>query len=180
MIFAENYINPFKQVSPPGLFVRSRNFLNTSILIIFSGFLSNSCHKEKINYQIKDVTGFTWKVHAVQQVNDMIINPVPTNWDLNLNSDQSFSFRFGNTVCNGTYSWAVIDTTVAAVKFTIKVWNDPTQSPGMSDKLKTILPSADKCYLYRPPFSGQYPGPPPGATMVLQFQGSQGFFSVYR
>ena len=158
--------------------VKSSNFLKNSISIVFISFLSLSCHKE--NSQIEGITGFTWKVYTVQEVNDNSINPIPTDWELTLKNDQTFSLKLGSSVCGGTYTWNKTDTASALVKFTINKWNNPQQFSGAADKLKNIILAVEKCYSYKYPFLGQYPGPPLFATMSLQFQGSEGFFYVYR
>jgi hypothetical protein len=161
-------------------FGKNNNHLKKCASIVFLSFLSISCHKEKEDFQIDGVTGFTWKVYAVQEVNDNYINPIPTDWELNLKNDRTFSFKLGSSVCGGAYSWTTIDTASAFVKFTIGEWKNPAQSSNVADKLKNVIQSVDKCYSYKYPFLGQYPGPPPFAAMALQFQGSEGFFYVYR
>ena len=154
--------------------------LNKLIFLVFISFLLFSCHKDKVNPEIEGVTGFKWQVYSVQAVNDYYINPIPTDWQFNLNNDQSFSFKLGSSVCSGTYSWTAIDTVSANVIFTIKEWNNPLQSAGTASKLKNVVQAVNKCYIYKYPFLGQYPGPPFSATMILQFKGSAGFFYVYR
>lgn len=147
---------------------------------LFITLLSISCGKEKINADIKDVTGFVWKVYTVQEASDTYINPVPTDWQFQLNNNQSFSFSLGSSVCSGTYSWSTVDTVNASVILTIKEWNNPLQSSPTADKLKNIVKTINACYLFKSPHIPQNPAPPFSASTVLQFQGAAGVFYVYR
>ena len=146
--------------------------------LVLIGILLPGCKKEK--FAIEGVTGYQWKVYMVQETSDGFINPIPTDWQLNLNDDQTFSFKISGTTCGGTYTWKAIDAERATVKFNISNWNMPAQSPAMADKLKKIVQTADNSFMDPAPFLGVYPSPPGSATVVLQFQGNNGYFYVYR
>lgn len=147
--------------------------------IVFISFLPG-CHKDKEKFPIDGVTGLNWKVYFVQEANDNYINPVPTDWQLSLNDDRSFSFRLGSSTCQGTYAWSAIDNSNGDVNFTINQWNIPTQSADVANKLKNIIKVANIGHLDNTPALGVYIGLPFLATSVLQFQGTGGIFCLYR
>src|ERR1041385_1445510 len=100
--------------------------LKYNVLLLFAwvSFLSVNCRKEKTHTDIDGVTGFTWRVYTVQEASDTYINPIPTDWQFQLNNDQSFSFSLSGSACKGTYSWTTLDTASATVMFTIKEWSN--------------------------------------------------------
>ena len=154
--------------------------LNKLVLLILIVTLFSNCRKESSDREIEGVTGFTWNVYTVQEINDSFINPIPTSWHFQLNKNHSFSFQLGGAECSGTYSWVATDPASANVSFIIQEWNNPSQSSATADKLKKVLQGISRGYSFKPPFTGQNPAPPLSPSMVLQFQGSAGYFYVYR
>jgi len=162
----------------PGMKIHIRYLLLCSTIVSIS-FLFG-CHKDKESFPVDGVTGLYWKVYLVQETNDNFLNPVPTDWQLRLNDDRTFSFWLGSSTCQGTYSWSVIDNSNGDVNFAINQWNNPSQSTGVANKLKNIVQAASNGHLDRLPQLGVYIGLPLTASSVLQFQGTGGVFFLYR
>lgn len=147
------------------------------LFVVFISFLLIDCRKGKSNTEIKEITGYTWQVGPIQETNDYYIHPNPSSWELKLNNDRSFSFNLNGSSCTGTYSWTAIDSISANVNFTIKKW--PAEY-STANKLKNVLQGVTKCNY----FKGSYI-PPVMSTfgnfaMVLEFEGSTGYFYVHR
>lgn len=153
---------------------------NALLLFVFITMLSVSCHKEKGSADIENVTGFIWTVYTIQGAGDSFINPIPTDWQFQLNSDRSFSFRLGSSYCSGTYTWTALDSANASVMFTVKEWNSPPQFSVTAEKLKNIVTTINRCSFVKSPSIPQFPSPPLPASMELQFKGNGGYFNVYR
>ena len=162
------------------MYLLMKRTVNTVVAISLLMLLLQACKKDKDNEPIEGVTGFAWKVYSVQQTGDQFINPIPDTWSFSLTTERKFSFTLDGSVSAGSFSWNQVDSASANVEFNIDQWNNPFQSPTTSSKLKTVVQSVDKVFIYKPPFSALTPAPPPGATVVMVFQGSAGNFNVYR
>jgi hypothetical protein len=160
-----------------------RNWLPNVLLLILATLLFISCHKENEGTDIEGVTGYTWKVHTIMEVTDYFIRPRSGDWRLKLNSDGTFALNLDGAMCRGYYTWILVDTgnplnNKAQVTFSIKQWNNPTS--GTADDLKKIMQAVNTCHIKYTPNLPVSLTSFTSASMLLEFSGSAGYFSVYR
>jgi hypothetical protein len=152
--------------------------------IIFLCLLSAvfiQCNKDNSpKSPITDVTGIAWQLFSLQKTNDPFINPIPTNWYLQLNDDRNFNFTLHDVSGSGTYSWVQADSINANVTFTIQNWSFPVADTQYTNRLKDILLSINSCHYLKPPYLLQVPFYINSAKMELQFLGNAGYFYVFK
>jgi hypothetical protein len=152
-----------------GISIRLLPFFFLSVFFI-------SCRKDKTNITIEGITGYNWNIGALvanvpyQGSSYFMVVPLYTPATFQLNSDQTFRLRTGDSQASGTYSWIAKDSTRAKVTFTFNGTND-------QDLLRTVLESVDSCFISK---GGWTNGVFIPYGMVLNFEGSQGSMSVYR
>jgi len=162
--------------------LRRETILKKVIFLWLLAVLFLQCGKDsqKTANEIKNVTGISWQLMGLQKTNDPSINPIPTNWYLQLNNDRSFAFTLHNTTSTGTYSWVQSDSMNAKVSFTIQTWNSSVADTQYTNRLNVILLSVDSCRYLRPPYPPPLPffmSPP---EMGLKFYGDAGYFDVFK
>lgn len=165
------------------LFSASPNRFHSFLILVVAGLLFIGCRKEKPGTEIEGVTGYSWKVGAIQEVTDYIIRPRSGDWQLKLNRDGSFSLNLDGAVCRGTYTWTATEdiypsVDYAQVSFTVMQWSNPPA--GTADDLKRILLAVTTCAIYRTPNMPSSFGNLYSPYMALEFRGSAGYFNVYR
>ena len=154
-------------------------FKRKNLILLAFAILFWACNKENTGDEIKDVTGYTWNVYAIQEINDAYINPLPVGWQMEMRGDRTFYLGHNGTTSSGTYSWAARDSVTAAVTLSLDEWNAPTQYTAIANKWKNVIQQVNKVSIIRHPVQAPL-GPPLSATFVMQFEGSGGFFYVYR
>jgi hypothetical protein len=150
--------------------------LITVLLLVFVW----ACNKGREKLPIKEVTGYAWKVGILKDGADPYISPLPAGWQMKLADDRKVSVYLNGTTCTGTYTWTEIDSVSAYVNFSFSKWNDPAEFPGSAQKLKNVLVGINKCYILKgvdvPPTMSGFTNP----TIVIDFEGRNGFVYVYR
>lgn len=151
------------------------------IFVFILSIVFIQCNKQHSSESsITDVTGIAWQLFSLQKTNDPFINPIPTNWYLQLNDDRKFSFTLHDVTGNGTYSWVQADSLNAKITFTIQTWNFPVADTQYTNRLKDILLSVDSCHYLKPPNLVPLPFFLNLPTMELKFDGDAGQFSVFK
>jgi hypothetical protein len=138
-----------------------------------------SCRKDKVEANIKDVTGYKWNILCMEakvpDLNTFYYAAVQPGGEFHLNSDQTFSMKLGDGEGSGTYTWTIKDSvhSIYSVNFSVKKSNESFAN------LKQLLEAVDTFY------DSQYPDAlegfgRPAYTKILYFGGSEGGFYVYR
>lgn len=152
------------------------------LIVVVASILFIGCRKEKPGTDIEGVTGYSWKVGAIQEVTDYILRPRSGDWQLKLIRDGSFSLNLDGAVCRGTYTWTATEdiypsVDYAQVSFSVRQWSNPPA--GTADDLKRILQAVTTCTVYHPSSAPSF-GSIYSPYMALEFRGSAGYFNVYR
>lgn len=159
---------------------KSQMILSSLLILLLLAIFGTACDKGGERAPIKDVTGYVWKLGALQEAADPYISPLFGNWQLVLGEDRKFTVYVDGSSCYGTYTWTEIDSLSANIDFTIKQWKVPTQYAGSAQKVKDVLSGINRCYILKginvPPLLRGFTNP----TIALDLEGNNGYFYWYR
>jgi hypothetical protein len=148
--------------------------------LVLASLLVIGCRKNDVGNKIEGVTNHVWKFYSIQETNDNFINPIPANWEFTLNSNKTFSAKIDGQAWTGQYTWDFIDDIHATVSFTMNESSNTTQNSDLADKLMNILESVNICTLNLEPDLVQEPAPPPIPAPTMRFEGTEGYFNLFR